>query len=220
MTTKPQAVPTEHAINSARPQGPYSEFTINKAFGGKATLQGKLSVVVGAELVTGTFRAMGPKPAQNGGRDYYDIVWTPDNAALAARQTQMQRGELALEQVPNANQGFELRTVGWGKLFEFTAEERANPKFTEHGIEPSFRGAIRVLTPQGPRDVDLFATHKKGKSADGKAYDFDSGSANLHDPVAAQARRDQKAAAAVQDEAPTRRPRKPKGDAGSEPANG
>lgn len=195
-------------------KGPFSEFTINKAFGGNATLQGKLSVVVDGELVTGTFRAMGPKPAQNGGREYFDIAWTPDNAALAARQTQMQRGNLPVDDVPNANQGFELRTVGWGKLFEFTAEEKANPKFKQQGIEPSFRGAIRVLTHKGPRDVDLFATHRRGKSEAGKPFDFDSGSANLHDPVAAARRRAEKAqAAGTGAEQPSRRTRRPKSDA-------
>lgn len=199
---------------TTEPKGPFSEFTINKAFGSKATLQGKLSVVVDGDLVTGTFRAFGPKPAQNGGREHYDIAWTPDNAALAARQTQMQRGELPVEDVINANQGFELRTVGWGKLFEFTPEEKANPKFKEQGIEPSFRGAIRVLTHKGPRDIDLFATHKKGKSEAGKAYDFDSGSASLHDPLAAEARRAEKARlAAAGDEQPNRRTRRPKVDA-------
>ncbi len=192
-------------------KGPFSEFTINKAFGGNATLQGKLSVVVDGDLVTGTFRAMGPKAAQNGGKDYYDIAWTPDNAALAARQTQMQRGNLPVDEVPNANSGFELRTVGWGKLFEYTDAETANPKFQELGIEPSFRGAIRVLTHKGPRDVDLFATHKRGKSDAGKAYDFDSGSATLHDPAAAAQRRAEKVQAAGADaEQPSRRSRRNK----------
>jgi hypothetical protein len=58
--------------------------------------------------------------AQSGGPDSYNLVVTPKDPALAARQL---KTDVADGEVPNAIEGFEIKKLGTGRIFEHSAEE-------------------------------------------------------------------------------------------------
>ena len=64
--------------------------------------------------------AWGPNKARSGRPDFYNLTLTPKDPALAARQL---KTELAAGDVPNAIEGFEIKKLGTGRIFERTAEE-------------------------------------------------------------------------------------------------
>jgi hypothetical protein len=156
----------------------FSEFTLNFNSGARAndkapTMKGKAKVIDdgGGEFEVA---AWGPNKAQSGGPDFYNLTLTPKDPALAARQlkTEMLEGD-----VPNAIEGFELKKLGIGRIFERTAEELNAGKATGKNL-PKFYGHALVLLPSGPRYIDVAAWHRP-------EHNFYSGSAVLHDVEAA-----------------------------------
>jgi hypothetical protein len=160
----------------------FSEFTLNFNNGarsnGKApTMKGKAKVIDdgGGEF---DVAAWGPNQAQSGGPDFYNLTLTPKDPALAARQL---KTELTEGSVPNAIEGFELKKLGSGRLFERTLEELSAGTATGKNL-PKFYGHALVLLPSGPRYVDIAAWNRP-------EHNFYSGSAVVHDvKVAAEAR--------------------------------
>lgn len=168
-------------------KGPFSEFTVNNAYPktkDDPSLRGKLVVIVDGQPVAATWAAFGPyAPSEEGSRHYYRVRITPNDPELAAKQTSIKFGRMPMPDIANANAGLKLDTVGEGVLFATTDAEKADAE--QRGVKVrSFFGGALVLTPQGPRAVDLSARHIKGEK-DGKSYDFHSGWASLHDPQAA-----------------------------------
>jgi hypothetical protein len=142
------------------------------------TLRGTAKVIdargtgVTSELTAVAFEvaAWGPNKAQSGGPDFYSLTFTPKDPALAARQLKTELDG----PVRNAIEGFELKKLGTGRLFErpdvqTAAGDRERPKFNGHAL---------VLLPFGPAYIDLAAWYRP-------SHDFYSGSARLHDPKAA-----------------------------------
>jgi hypothetical protein len=161
----------------------YSDFTLNFNPGARGndkapTLKGKAKVIDGdgtpAEF---DVAAWGPNKAQTGGPDFYNVTFTPKDPAHAARQLKTEIDG----PVRNAIEGFELKTLGSGRLFERTDEEIAKAKAGGKSL-PKFYGHGLVLLPSGPRYIDLAAWHRP-------EHNFYSGNAPLHDPKAAAAAR-------------------------------
>jgi hypothetical protein len=117
--------------------------------------------------------AWGPNKAQTGGPDFYNVTFTPKDPALAARQLKTELGA-----VRNQPEGFELKKLDGGRMFERSDDELAkNPK------QPKFWGHGLVLLPSGePTYIDLSAWHRP-------EHNFYSGNANMHDKSAASAAR-------------------------------
>ena len=159
----------------------YSDFTLNfnpaaRGNDQAPTLKGKSKIIDGDNSVTEfEVAAWGPKKASTGGPDYYDVTFTPLDAALAARQ--MRSSETA--PVRNAIQGFELTKVGYGKIFERTDDEVKTAAATGKNL-PKFFGHVLVGLASGPVAIDLSAWNR------GTFY---SGNARLHDPAVAAAAR-------------------------------
>jgi hypothetical protein len=115
-----------------------------------------------------------PNKAQSGGPDFYNLTLTPKDPALAARQL---KTEVVDGEVPNPIDGFEIKKLGTGRIFERTTEELNAGKSTGKNL-PKFYGHALVLLPSGPRYVDIAAWHRP-------EHNFYSGSATLHDAEAA-----------------------------------
>ena len=96
------------------------------------------------------------------------------HARLHANQL---KTELTEDGISNAIQGFELKKLGTGRMFERTAEELNAGKATGKNL-PKFYGHALVLLPSGPRYIDVAAWHRP-------EHKFYSGSAVLHDVEAA-----------------------------------
>jgi hypothetical protein len=156
----------------------FSEFTLNFNSGARSndkapTMKGKAKVIDdgGGEFEVA---AWGPNNAQSGGPDFYNLTLTPKDPALAARQL---KTELADGEVPNAIQGFELKKLGTGRIFERTAEELNGGQATGKSL-PKFYGHALVLLPSGPRYIDIAAWHRP-------EHNFYSGNATVHNVEAA-----------------------------------
>ena len=156
----------------------FSEFTLNFNSGARSndkapTMKGKAKVI---EDGGGEFdvAAWGPNKAQSGGPDFYNLTLTPKDPALAARQL---KTEVAEGDIANAIEGFELKKLGTGRMFERTDEELSAGKATGKNL-PKFYGHALVLLPSGPRYIDVAAWHRP-------EHNFYSGSAVLHDTQAA-----------------------------------
>jgi hypothetical protein len=164
----------------------FSDFTLNFNPGARTnakapTLKGKAKVLDPNNRRAGVdfeVAAWGPNKAQTGGPDFYNVTFTPNDPALAARQVNFPEPG----PVRNQPEGFELKKLGIGRIFERTDAELAAahakgtnlPKFWGHGL---------VLLPSGPAYIDLSAwLRDKGKG-------FYSGNAPLHDRAAAAAAR-------------------------------
>jgi hypothetical protein len=161
----------------------YSDFTLNFNPGARGndkapTLKGKSTVLDGATVTEFEVAAWGPNKAQTGGPDFYNATLTPKDPALAARQlkTEVDPGD-----VPNIIEGFELKKLGSGRLFERSDDEIASAKASGKSL-PKFYGHALVLTGNGPRYVDIAAWHRP-------EHGFYSGNAKLHDPLAAASAR-------------------------------
>jgi len=89
--------------------------------------------------------------------------------------------EVNVSDVPNAIQGFEIKKLGTGRIFERTAEE-LNAGKAEGKNLPKFYGHALVLLSSGPRYVDVAAWHRP-------EHNFYSGNANVHDVAAASGAR-------------------------------
>ena len=157
----------------------FSEFTLNFNTGARGndkapTMKGKTKVI--ADDVASEFdvAAWGPNKAQSGGPDFYNLSVTPKDPALAARQL---KTEVAEGDVPNAIEGFEIKKLGTGRIFERTMEELDAGKTAGKNL-PKFYGHALVLLPSGPRYIDVAAWHRP-------EHNFYSGNATLHDVGAA-----------------------------------
>ena len=73
----------------------------------------------------------------------------------------------------NPIQGFEIKKLGTGRIFERSTEE-LNAGKSEGKNLPKFYGHALVLLPTGPRYVDIAAWHRP-------EHNFYSGNATLHD---------------------------------------
>jgi hypothetical protein len=139
--------------------------------------------------------AWGPNTPQSGGRDYYNLRLTTDDpdafAHMVAEQRARKReagaeGADAPQPVRNKPQGFELKQVGTGIIFQHDPEEMAaNPKL------PKFWGYALVQLPSGPSYLDVRLWHRPaGTTPQGKPYPaFYSGGLDVHDPQRAAAAR-------------------------------
>jgi hypothetical protein len=157
---------------------PFSEFTLNFNAGARGndkapTMKGKAKVIADGGAAEFDVAAWGPNKAQSGGPDFYNLTLTPKDPAVAARQLKTEFGG----EVPNAIEGFELKKLGSGRIFERTDEELHAGKATGKNL-PKFYGHALVLLPAGPRYVDIAAWHRTG-------HNFYSGNATLHDSEAA-----------------------------------
>lgn len=197
-------------MTTAPAQGPFSNFTINRnnANGTNTpTLRGKITVIdIDGKPVEFEHAAWGPNAAQGDKREYYSIRITPTDPALAARQAQMQNGNLPMPAVPNPIDGMTMDKIGAGAIFETTEAER-QASIAAGKKARSFFGSALVLLPSGPRVIDLAARPVEG-------YSFHSGWANHHDPVKAAEARAAKQAAAAAHRAPAPKPRKPTAELG------
>jgi hypothetical protein len=119
------------------------------------------------------YLAAGPDMVTRG-PDFYDVPFTPKDPATAARQL---RTEVPEGSVPNAIEGFELKKLGMGRIFERSADELSAGKAAGKNL-PKFYGHALVLLPAGPRYIDIAAWHRT-------EHNFYSGSATLHDREAA-----------------------------------
>jgi hypothetical protein len=157
----------------------FSEFTLNFNPGARAndkapTMKGKTKIVEGDTASELDVAAWGPNKAQSGGPDFYNLTLTPKDPAQAARQlkTEVHDGD-----VSNAIQGFEIKKLGTGRIFERTAEELNAGKATGKNL-PKFYGHALVLLSSGLRYDDVAAWHRP-------EHNFYSGNANVHDAGAA-----------------------------------
>ena len=166
----------------------YSNISLN--FNGASRTSEKAPTLRGTATVSDGSKtefqvaAWGPIKAKTGGPDFYDITFTPGDPAAAARQVAQQRaGELG--PVRNAVQGFEIREIGRGKIFERTdAELATNPK------QPKLFGHGLVQLPSGPSYIDLSLWYRPAGREKGAFHQaFYSGNASPHDPKAAAAAR-------------------------------
>src|SRR5262249_34394840 len=153
---------------------PFSEFTLNFNPGARAndkapTMKGKAKVPVDGDAVEFDVAAWGPNRAQTGGPDFYNITLTPKDPALAARQLKADMEE----PVPNAIDGFEIKKLGTGRIFERSDEDVRSGKAAGKNL-PKFYGHALVLLASGPRYVDIAAWHRP-------EHNFYSGNATLHD---------------------------------------
>lgn len=162
----------------------FSDFTLNFNPGARGndkapTLKGGAKVLAGDGSTEFEVAAWGPNKASTGGPDFYNVTFTPKDPALAARQLKTELGA-----VRNQPEGFELKKLGTGRIFERTdAELSANPKL------PKFWGHGLVLLQSGDAAyIDLSAWHRPD-------HGFYSGNAPLHDRAAAAAARAAKPAA-------------------------
>jgi hypothetical protein len=158
----------------------FSEFTLNfnpaaRGNDKAPTLRGTAKVIDSdGKPVDFNVAAWGPNKAQSGGPDFYSVTFTPKDPALAARQLKTELDG----PVRNAIEGFELKKLGTGRLFERADVQTA----TGDRERPKFNGHALVLLPSGPAYVDVAAWYRP-------SHDFYSGSARLHDPKAAAAAR-------------------------------
>jgi hypothetical protein len=158
----------------------FSEFTLNFNGGARAndkapTMKGKTKVIVDGVASEFDAAAWGPNQAQSGGPDFYNLTLTPKDPALAARQL---KTEFVEGDIPNAIEGFELKKLGTGRMFERSAEELSAGKDAGKNL-PKFYGHALVLLPSGPRYIDIAAWHRP-------EHNFYSGNATLHDVEAAK----------------------------------
>ena len=122
--------------------------------------------------------AWGPNKASTGGPDFYNVTFTPKDPALAARQLKTEP-----RPVRNQPEGFELKMLGTGRIFE-----RSDDQLATNAKQPKFYGHGLVLLASGePTYVDLSAWHRQ-------EHGFYSGNANVHDKAAAAAARAAKTA--------------------------
>lgn len=160
----------------------FSEFTLNFNPGARSndkapTMKGKAKVLEGDTPIEFDVAAWGPNTAQSGGPDFYNLTLTPKDPALAARQ--LKTGIDAA--VPNAIDGFELKKLGSGRIFERSDDElRAGT--ADGKSPPKFYGHALVLLPTGPRYIDVAAWHRPD-------HNFYSGNAVQHDAAAAASAR-------------------------------
>jgi len=157
----------------------FSEFTLNFNSGARTndkapTMRGKAKVVEGGAASEFDVAAWGPNTAQTGGPDFYNVTMTPKDPASAARQL---KTEVPEGSVPNAIEGFEIKKLGSGRIFERTTEEPNAGRATGKNL-PKFYGHALVLLPSGPRYIDIAAWHRP-------EHNFYSGNAKLHDVEAA-----------------------------------
>jgi hypothetical protein len=101
----------------------FSDFTLNFNPGARAndkapTLKGRAKVLHGSASCEYDVAAWGPHKASTGEPDYYNVTLTPRDSALAARQIKTELGA-----VRNQPEGFELKQLGSGRLFERADEE-------------------------------------------------------------------------------------------------
>jgi hypothetical protein len=168
-------------------QPKFSDFTLNFNPGARGndkapTLKGRAKVLHGSAASEYDVAAWGPHKASTGGPDYYNVTLTPRDPALAARQI---KTELAA--VRNQPEGFELKQLGSGRLFE-RADEELNAAARTGSKLPKLYGHGLVLLDGGePAYIDLSAWHRK-------EHGFYSGNAGLHDKAAAAAARSNKTA--------------------------
>jgi hypothetical protein len=161
----------------------YSDFTLNFNPGARGnskapTLKGKAKVIDTDGTATEfDVAAWGPNKAQSGGPDFYNVTFTPKDPALAARTLKTELNG----PVRNAVEGFELKKLGTGRLFERTEEQIAAAK-AESKTLPKFYGHALLLLPSGPSYIDMSAWHRA-------EHNFYSGNALLHDRAAAAAAR-------------------------------
>ena len=161
----------------------YSDFTLNFNPGARGnskapTLKGKAKVLDSDGTATEfDVAAWGPNKAQSGGPDFYNVTFTPKDPALAARTLKTELNG----PVRNAIEGFELKKLGAGRLFERTDEQIATAKGDGKTL-PKFYGHALLLLPSGPSYIDMSAWHRPG-------HNFYSGNALLHDRAAAAAAR-------------------------------
>jgi hypothetical protein len=169
-------------------QPKFSDFTLNfnpNARGNdKApTLKGRAKVQHGTGATEYDVAAWGPQKASTGGPDYYNVTLTPRDPALAARQV---KTDLA-GPIRNAPNGFELKSLGTGRIFE-RGDDELNAAAATGNKPPKFYGHGLVLLDGGELAyIDLSAWHRK-------EHGFYSGNANLHDPAAAATARATKTA--------------------------
>jgi hypothetical protein len=161
----------------------FSEFTLNFNPGARGndkapTLRGSAKVLdTDGSPVEFEVAAWGPNKAQSGGPDFYNLDLRPKDPALAARQL-----KTTLDgPVRNTIEGFELKKLGAGRLFERSDDQVAAAKAGGKTL-PKFNGHALVLLPSGPAYIDLSAWHRA-------EHNFYSGNAKLHDPKAAAAAR-------------------------------
>ena len=157
----------------------FSEFTLNFNAGARGndkapTMKGKTKVITDGAASEFDVAAWGPNKAQTGGPDFYNLTLTPKDPALAARQL---KTEVADGEIPNAIDGFELKKLGSGRMFERTDAELSAGKASGKTL-PKFYGHALVLLPAGPRYIDIAAWHRP-------EHNFYSGNATLHDVEAA-----------------------------------
>lgn len=160
----------------------FSEFTLNFNGGARTnekapTMKGKAKILDQNAAVEFDVAAWGPNKAQSGGPDFYNVTLTPKDPALAARQLRTEFEGA----VPNAIEGFELKKLGSGRIFERSDEELRVGQASGKSL-PKFYGHALVLLPTGPRYIDVSAWHR----AD---HNFYSGNATLHDAEAAASAR-------------------------------
>jgi hypothetical protein len=165
----------------------FSSFTLNKNTAGRGndkapTMKGAAKILdADGTEVEFESAAWGPNTAQSGGPDYYNVTLEPKDPALAARQQKLELGG----PVRNAVEGFEIRKLGTGRIFERTDAQIERAKADGKNL-PKFYGHALVLLPSGPAYVDVSAWYRP-------EHGFYSGNANLHDPKAAAAARQARA---------------------------
>lgn len=157
---------------------PFSEFTLNFNPGARSndkapTMKGKAKVLDADTAIEFDVAAWGPNKAQSGGPDYYNLTLTPKDPALAARQLKTEFDG----SVPNAIEGFELKKLGSGRIFERTDDD-VRAATADGKAPPKFYGHALVLLPTGPRYIDVAAWHRA-------EHNFYSGNAVQHDSKAA-----------------------------------
>jgi hypothetical protein len=156
----------------------FSDFTLNFNPGARGndkapTLKGKAKVLHTGGATEFDVAAWGPNKASTGGPDFYNVTFTPKDPALAARQLKTELGP-----VRNQPEGFELKRLGTGRIFE-----RGDDELTKNPKLPKFYGHGLVLLSSGEFTyIDLSAWHRP-------EHGFYSGNANLHDQSAAAAAR-------------------------------
>jgi hypothetical protein len=101
------------------------------------------------------------------------VTFTPKDPALAARTVKTELDG----PVRNAIEGFELKKLGTGRLFERT-DEQISTASAEGKTLPKFYGHALLLLPSGPGYIDMSAWHRP-------KHNFYSGNALLHDRAAA-----------------------------------
>lgn len=167
----------------------YSNLTLNLNYAARRdskqpTLKGDLVVVAGIANHETEFdvAAFGPKQSKDGGREYYDLEFTPKDPIAATRR-------FANAEADNKPEKFELNRVNSGRVFIRSDEEVFEAK--EKGKDlPKLSGYGLVALAGMTKPVYLELPVWKREGSNGRPG-FLSGTPSLHDPEAVAARRQQ-----------------------------